>query len=54
MKGPRSPIWPYHYHHGVEEWLYVLAGAPVLREPAGERPMGLMHPTARAWKPMSQ
>jgi len=31
------PIWPYHYHHGVEEWLYVLAGAPVLREPAGER-----------------
>src|SRR5690242_9494554 len=31
------PIWPYHYHHGVEEWLYVLSGAPVLREPAGER-----------------
>jgi uncharacterized cupin superfamily protein len=31
------PIWPYHYHHGVEEWLYVVAGAPVLREPAGER-----------------
>jgi uncharacterized cupin superfamily protein len=30
------PIWPYHYHHGVEEWLYVMAGAPVLREPAGE------------------
>jgi len=20
------PIWPYHYHHGVEEWLYVIAG----------------------------
>jgi uncharacterized cupin superfamily protein len=34
---PRFPIWPYHYHHGVEEWLYVIAGAPVLREPAGER-----------------
>jgi uncharacterized cupin superfamily protein len=17
------PIWPYHYHHGIEEWLYV-------------------------------
>lgn len=34
---PGSPIWPYHYHHGVEEWLYVIAGAPVLREPAGER-----------------
>ena len=31
------PIWPYHYHHGVEEWLYALSGAPVLREPAGER-----------------
>ena len=31
------PIWPYHYHHGVEEWLYVIAGAPVLREPAGVR-----------------
>lgn len=34
---PGLPIWPYHYHHGVEEWLYVIAGAPVLREPAGER-----------------
>jgi uncharacterized cupin superfamily protein len=32
-----SPIWPYHYHHGIEEWLFVIAGAPVLREPAGER-----------------
>jgi uncharacterized cupin superfamily protein len=31
------PIWPYHFHHGIEEWLYVIAGAPVLREPAGER-----------------
>ena len=31
------PIWPYHYHHGIEEWLYVIAGAPALREPAGER-----------------
>jgi uncharacterized cupin superfamily protein len=31
------PIWPYHYHHGVEEWLYVIAGAPVLRDPEGER-----------------
>jgi uncharacterized cupin superfamily protein len=34
---PDVPIWPYHYHHGVEEWLYVIEGAPVLREPAGER-----------------
>jgi uncharacterized cupin superfamily protein len=31
------PIWPYHYHHGMEEWLYVIEGAPVLRDPAGER-----------------
>jgi uncharacterized cupin superfamily protein len=29
--------FPYHYHHGLEEWLYVVAGAPTLREPAGER-----------------
>ena len=34
---PEAPIWPYHYHHGIEEWLYVVAGAPVLRDPAGER-----------------
>jgi len=32
-----SPIWPYHYHHGIEEWLYAIAGASVLRDPAGER-----------------
>jgi uncharacterized cupin superfamily protein len=30
-------VWPYHYHHGVEEWLYVVAGSPVLRDPRGER-----------------
>lgn len=29
--------FPYHYHHGVEEWLYVVAGTPTVREPAGER-----------------
>jgi uncharacterized cupin superfamily protein len=34
---PGTPIWPYHYHHGIEEWLYVIAGAPVLRDPTGER-----------------
>ncbi len=34
---PGVPIWPYHYHHGSEEWLYVIEGGPVLREPAGER-----------------
>ncbi len=32
-----QPIWPYGYHHGVEEWLYVISGAPVLRAPAGEQ-----------------
>ena len=32
-----QPIWPYHYHHGVEEWLYVMSGAPVLRDPVGQR-----------------
>ena len=31
------PTWPYHYHHGTEEWLYVLSGAPMLRDPAGDR-----------------
>jgi uncharacterized cupin superfamily protein len=29
--------WPYHYHHGVEEWMYVVSGAPVLRSAGGER-----------------
>ena len=29
--------FPYHYHHGVEEWLYVLTGAPQLRTPEGRR-----------------
>jgi uncharacterized cupin superfamily protein len=33
----RRPIWPYHYHYGSEEWLYVLSGGPVLRDPSGER-----------------
>lgn len=27
----------YHFHHAIEEWLVVLAGAPVVRTPAGER-----------------
>jgi uncharacterized cupin superfamily protein len=30
-------LGPYHYHHGVEEWLYVVAGAPILRDADGER-----------------
>ena len=31
------PIWPYHYHHAVEEWMYVISGQPVLRDAGGER-----------------
>ena len=30
-------LGPYHFHHGVEEWLYVVSGAPLLRDPDGER-----------------
>ncbi len=30
-------LGPYHYHEGVEEWMYVVSGAPVLRDRAGER-----------------
>jgi uncharacterized cupin superfamily protein len=30
-------LGPYHYHSGVEEWMYVVSGAPVLRDPGGER-----------------
>jgi uncharacterized cupin superfamily protein len=29
--------YPYHLHHGNEEWLLVVAGAPTLRTPEGER-----------------
>jgi uncharacterized cupin superfamily protein len=32
-----EPAWPYHYHHGVEEWLYVVAGEPTVRTAAGDR-----------------
>lgn len=28
---------PYHFHHGLEEWLLVVAGSPLLRTPEGER-----------------
>ncbi len=31
--------WPYHCHHGVEEWMYVVSGAPVLRDQSGQRPL---------------
>ncbi len=29
--------FPYHFHHGVEEWLLVVDGEPSLRTPGGER-----------------
>jgi uncharacterized cupin superfamily protein len=29
--------YPYHLHHGTEEWLLVVGGAPVLRTPEGEQ-----------------
>jgi uncharacterized cupin superfamily protein len=28
---------PYHFHHGMEEWLIVVAGSPRVRTPDGER-----------------
>ena len=30
-------ICPYHYHHGVEEWLVVISGTPTVRTPDGEQ-----------------
>ena len=33
---PGESICPYHYEGVEEEWLMVLAGAPILRDPAGE------------------
>jgi uncharacterized cupin superfamily protein len=29
--------FPYHFHHGVEEWLLVVEGEPTVRTPAGEQ-----------------
>jgi uncharacterized cupin superfamily protein len=37
---PGRRTWPYHYELGREEWVLVLAGAPTLREPGGERVLG--------------
>jgi uncharacterized cupin superfamily protein len=34
---PGEKSFPYHYEYGAEEWLIVVAGAPTLRAPAGER-----------------
>jgi uncharacterized cupin superfamily protein len=35
--GDGQRTWPYHFHHGTEEWLLVVAGTPTLRTPDGER-----------------
>ena len=29
--------YPFHFHHGIEEWLVVVSGSPVLRGAEGER-----------------
>ena len=34
---PGKKLWPYHTHHGNEEWAIVLRGRPTLRTPEGER-----------------
>jgi uncharacterized cupin superfamily protein len=33
---PGEAVCPYHYEYGVEEWLLVLSGHPVVRHPGGE------------------
>jgi uncharacterized cupin superfamily protein len=33
---PGESVCPYHYEGVEEEWLLVLAGAPILRDPEGE------------------
>lgn len=35
--GDAQRAHPYHFHHGIEEWLLVVAGTPRLRTPDGER-----------------
>ncbi len=34
---PGQRTFPYHWHVVQEEWLIVLAGEPMLRDPSGER-----------------
>ena len=34
---PGQAVCPYHFEWTDEEWLFVLAGTPTLRTPAGER-----------------
>jgi uncharacterized cupin superfamily protein len=35
--GEGEKTFPYHLHHGMEEWLIVVDGSPTLRTPEGER-----------------
>jgi len=37
---PGEQLWPYHFHRGNEEWAVVVAGAPTVRTPDGERELG--------------
>jgi uncharacterized cupin superfamily protein len=32
--------FPFHHHHGMEEWLIVVDGTPSVRTPEGERALG--------------
>ena len=34
---PGKKLWPYHTHHGNEEWAIVVRGRPTLRTPEGEQ-----------------
>jgi uncharacterized cupin superfamily protein len=34
---PGHRLWPYHTHHGNEEWMIVVRGRPTLRTPEGEQ-----------------
>jgi uncharacterized cupin superfamily protein len=35
--GEGQKTYPFHFHHGMEEWLVVLEGEPTLRGPGGEQ-----------------
>lgn len=36
---PGGRDWPYHFHHGNEEAIYVLSGEGVLQMPTGDVPL---------------
>jgi uncharacterized cupin superfamily protein len=35
--GDGELTFPFHFHHGMEEWLLVVEGAPTVRTPDGEQ-----------------